>query len=284
MTVHRVRRGDTPYNIAKRYSGDGNRYRELLEANPGFKADTKSGWKQLMTGDVIAIPEGWSNPDAPVEPAPRNALVELPRGSRFPPTPTPVDATSVYRALEAAWGRIFNDKPTQEALTVCVSQWALETGWGKSCFNWNLGNMKAREGDGLDHTFYPTWEVLPRAVAHGLAAKAEPRTRPVDGAGPDVVITSETDSTAVVWFYPDHYMCRFRSFRSLDEGAEEYLKALFHRYKKAWVSLATGNPSCFAETLKTYDYFTAPLDGPKGYRTALVSIFNRIQAQLKKAA
>lgn len=286
--THRVKRGDTPFNIAQRYCGDGARNAELLDLNPDFRTDeTKSGWRMLRTGDVLQIPEDWQNPESerPTDPGPLEPA-EVPRGSRFAPEAVKVDATSVYHALVAAWTRIFNDAPTSEALALCVSQWALETGWGKSCFNFNLGNLKAREGDGLDHTFYPTWEVLSRAAAHELAAKAEPRTRPEDGGGPNAVLTSEDPAanTAVVWFYPDHYMCRFRAFRSLDEGAEEYLKALFHRYKRAWASLSTGNPSTFAEALKAYGYFTAPLDGPKGYRTALTSIFNRVQTQLKNAA
>jgi hypothetical protein len=294
MPSHVVKRGDNPSSIAKKYTGDETRHPELLAANPAFdKGDGK--WKMLKSGDILALPEGWARDveDAretepgPVDPEPSseplpNALVSLapPPGARFAPTHTPESATLVFNALTAAWKKLFGDEPAKESIAVLVSQWALETGWGKTCWNWNLGNIKAHPTDGLDHTYYPCWEVLTRANAHTVAAN--PGQRKDGKPGPDVLIASEDEvqGTAVVWFYPDHDGCRFRAFRSLEAGAEEYLKVLFHRYRRAWASVLIGNPSGFAAALKTLEYFTAPLDGPKGYRTALVSIWNRVQTQL----
>lgn len=224
--------------------------------------------------------------DAPASEPVRNALVALdPKpGSRFAPEATSTTATAVFGALTAAWEKLFAETPSPDSIAVLVAQWALETSWGKTCWNWNLANIKASPGDDLDHTYYPCWEVLTRADAH--AAAANPGVRSDGKPGPDVVLVSEDEvqGTAVVWYYPDHDGCRFRAFRSLEAGAEEYLKVLFHRYRRAWSSVILGNPSGFASALKTLDFYNAPLDGPKGYRTALVSIWNRLQTQLQAQA
>lgn len=47
-----VQPGDTLYNIATRFLGDGNRYREIEQANPGLKAES------LSVGRKIHIPTG----------------------------------------------------------------------------------------------------------------------------------------------------------------------------------------------------------------------------------
>lgn len=205
-----------------------------------------------------------------------------PKVSRIAPKQTPATPTAVFAALVGAWQRLFGETPSDDSVAVLVSQWALETSWGESCFNFNLGNVPAVDGDGNAFTYYPCWEVVSRAEAHELLKAAGERK---DGKpGPDVVIANETDdAAAVVWFYPDHPRCRFRAFSSLEDGAEAYLKTLFHRYKRAWASVLLGSPSGFASDLKALGFFKAPLDGAQGYRTALVGIFNRVQGQLKRS-
>ncbi len=298
MPTYEVRRGDHPSAIAKKFTGDDTRHPELLNANPSFRRG--EGWRTLRRGDVLQLPEGWQavederetapalpeSPPSDPEPAPVARLVpgEAPPGSRFPATHTPHSPPVIFKALTTAWEKLYGETPAPESVAVLVSQWALETGWGKTCWNNNLANVKARPNDGHDHTYFPCWEVLTRSEAHEAAA--HPGERKDGKPGPDVVIASEdqVQGTAVVWFYPDHDGCRFRAFRSLEAGAEEYLKVLFHRFRRAWASVIIGDPSGFAASLKLLDFYTAPLDGPKGYRTALVSIFNRVQTQLKSAA
>ena len=49
MTNHKVQKGDTLWSIAKKYLGDGNRYKEIQKAN-GLK-DT-----DIYPGTVLKIP------------------------------------------------------------------------------------------------------------------------------------------------------------------------------------------------------------------------------------
>lgn len=54
MTRYTVKSGDTLWGIAKKYLGDGNKYKEILKAN-GLK-DTV-----IRSGMVLNIPSGVSN-------------------------------------------------------------------------------------------------------------------------------------------------------------------------------------------------------------------------------
>lgn len=49
MTTHRVKKGETLWGIAKKYYGDGNKYKLIMEANS--LTDTL-----IKTNDVLRIP------------------------------------------------------------------------------------------------------------------------------------------------------------------------------------------------------------------------------------
>ncbi len=301
LRLYRVKHGDTPALIAKKYTGNEQRHRELLEANPAFqqakpgsnrdKGKLVIGWKMLKTDDMLILPEAWPmvgndtptipevpNPPTVPPPPPPAPVVITNVPKRLPPTLTPASTGDIVRALRKAWPlELKYDPPKPECIAVLTAQWALETGWGRSCVAWNLGNVKSRQGDGSDFTYFKCWEVLDSKTAHALVAQAPPRTG--DGA-PSVLIDKELpDGKARVTIFPDHEGCRFRAFASLEEGARAYLQKLHTRFGKAWNYVDAGDPSGFAAALKSLGYFTAPLDGPEGYRPALVRIFNQVVKQ-----
>lgn len=103
------------------------------------------------------------------------------------------------------------------ALSVLWAQFALETGRGNYCWNWNLGNIKWSPG--RDYSILRTYEI-------------------VDGKRVDL------DD-------------RFRAFESIDQGALDYLSFLLRAsYAKAWEAVLSGDPSRFAHVLKTLGYYT----------------------------
>ena len=54
--------GDSPYAIAKKLTGDPNRWRELIKANPQKAVNSATGnFKTLYPGEVLNLPAGWSN-------------------------------------------------------------------------------------------------------------------------------------------------------------------------------------------------------------------------------
>ena len=150
---------------------------------------------------------------------------------------TKCTAADLVWALWRAWIQLFGAPPKPKSIWVLAAQWALETGWGKSCHCWNLGNRKHVDGDGRCFTFYRCNEII---------------------------------GGKVVWFDPPSPGCCFCAFQSLDEGALDYLAFLARRYAVAWQSVLDGDPAGFVHAIKLRGYFTAA-EGP--YRDAVVSIW-----------
>lgn len=130
------------------------------------------------------------------------------------------------------------------AIAILFAQFAFETGWGKYCFNYNLGNVRKMNGDGWAGDVFglpSAWEII-------------------DGKR---VVTGG----------------QFRSFLSLQHGADEhvYFLAHLHNYAPAWelimaacaVELSElGDDAAtvafygrrFVERLKAGHYFTGDLE------------------------
>ncbi len=156
--------------------------------------------------------------------------------TRYDPTRTPLDPSSVRAALTAAWAVKFGQAPPMNAVAVLLSQVTLETGL-KACWNWNLGNVKAAKGQ--DYTeLAGVWEVI-------------------DGKRVD--LPKGAPGT------------QFRAFASLQDGVRAYLDVLYHRFSKSWPAVLTGDPGRFAELLRAQGYYTAPLDH---YRAGMLRLFD----------
>lgn len=162
---------------------------------------------------------------------------------------TPVTAREVYVGLERAWIALFGEQPEREALCVLLSQWALETGHGKKCHNYNLGNVKSSQKGG-EWCFFRCNEIIKKKT---------------------------------VWFDPDHPACCFVAYRTLNSGAEAYLHKLHTKYAAAWPAVLAGDPAQFTIQIRALGYFTANLedyigkDGKTkpGYKRSMVSLYKR---------
>lgn len=138
---------------------------------------------------------------------------------------TPCSPADLYAALRAAWPDMCPGDPcTRASLLVLLGQWALETGWGKSCHRWNLGNAKHVPGDGHDYVQFRCSEVI---------------------GGKEI------------FFDPPNPATSFVAFPTLDEGARYYLGSLRHRFAFAWPSVLAGDPAGFSHALKVAHYYTA---------------------------
>lgn len=157
---------------------------------------------------------------------------------------TPVSPGELAVALSLAWRAVVGTEPTRPALLTLMSQWALETGWGKSMHRYNLGNIKSVPGDGRSWTFFACDEVI---------------------------------GGRVVQFVPKQSGCRFRAYDSLEEGAEDYLRLLMRRYASAWPAVEAGDPAQFAHRLKLKNYYTA---SESLYAKNLTSIYRTLDARL----
>jgi hypothetical protein len=140
-------------------------------------------------------------------------------GQLVPALKTPVTVPGLYVSLQAAWRTQMGAQAPRDALRCLLAQWALETGRGKWCVCFNLGNAKHVAGDGRDWCSYEAFEMV---------------------SGRKVVSTMA-----------------FRAFPSLDAGASDYLAMLRNNFGTAWSALVGGDPHAFVQALAAAKYFTA---------------------------
>lgn len=141
---------------------------------------------------------------------------------------TKITPAAFASALSAAWRTFFGGPGPRPAIVLLMAQSAHETAEWKYVHNFNIGNIKALDGDGYDWTMF--------------------RCR-------------EKQNGVDVYFDPPHPATRFRAFRTLTEGAIDHLAFLYWRarYATAWAELKTGDPWKFATALRAAGYYTDPV-------------------------
>jgi len=153
---------------------------------------------------------------------------------------TPWTTAQVGQELVAAWHRRFGSGPTARSIAILLSQWALETGRGRSCFASNLGNARppATRGDVLCCQLTRVSEVI---------------------------------GGVEYFFAPPSVGSTFRAFASLAEGADFYLGLLFTRFQRAWPAVLAGDPERYSLALAELGYYSA---NPTLYTRTMVALFN----------
>jgi hypothetical protein len=177
-------------------------------------------------------------------------------------TTTPT-ARSVVSMLLQVWPEL-----TQTGARTLAAQFMAETGGGKYCFNWNLGNVKA--GASEPHMYLNgVWEVdspagaqsqLARANGMAHIATAEEITKKGWGcpAGKSIIV-----------FDPPHPQCRFRAYSSLEDGAQRWLghhQRIARANQDFLPALNRGDIPAVAHALKLAGYYTA---GESDYARAM---------------
>lgn len=164
----------------------------------------------------------------------------------------PARTTPTLEAYVGAVVRAWTDVApcTREACAVLWAQYMIETG-GRSCWNWNIGNVKASDISRPWHALRGVWEGVSAAEAARLVAAGE-AVLDANAAHQRAV----APRTAVV-FEPPHPATRFRSFDSLDEAMGEHLALLRRRFSRGWPGVLAGDVVAFARGLRAQGYFTA---------------------------
>jgi len=179
---------------------------------------------------------------------------------------TAVTAQQMALALHEAYHRYFNSHPNRDSIRILLSQWALETGWGKSMWCFNVGNAKSRNGDGHDWCFFKCNEVIKRSTAEALQ-RASPATAKI--------ASYRSDGLCVIWFHPKHAWARFRAFRTLEDGVRDHLRLIVQKFDKAWPCIVKGDPVEYSRALKRQGYYTAD---EAQYTRVLKSVFDKLDS------
>ena len=173
---------------------------------------------------------------------------------QVPITRTVITLRDYARAVLAKWGGGL--RPSKASVAVLWAQYCIETG-GANCWNYNIGNVKARAGDGYDfHCLRGVWEGFPVAEAQRLIASGEALADPSKDHAAAIDPKGEGKRISVV-FQPPHPQTRFRAFYSLEEAMGDHLALLQKRFASAWGAVLAGDYKAFAAQLKARGYFTA---------------------------
>lgn len=167
---------------------------------------------------------------------------------QVPVVRTVVTMSDYARAVVRAWD---DETPAKASVAVLWGQYMIETG-GKACWNFNIGNVKAVNGDGYDyHCLSGVWEGVDPVTATRLVSTGEARLDPSadhhEAVSPKVAVI----------FDPPHPATRFRAFRNLDDAMRDHLALLRKRFAVAWPAVVAGDPKVFAQKLHDAHYFTA---------------------------
>ena len=178
---------------------------------------------------------------------------------------TPATVEEIGRALALAWLRLFGEMPSRASIALLLAQSALETSRWRSCYSWNLGNVKATPAWSGSHCERYCNELLTEQQARDAVSRASLQP---DGTL-DVILGGVVGGKRIANFYPPNPASRFRAFATLEDGALDYLSILADRFASAWRYLEDGDASGFALALHRARYYTAD---PKAYAAGLVSL------------
>ena len=156
---------------------------------------------------------------------------------------TTYTSVQIVKAFIEAWLQEFNELPSEDVIGVLYAQNSLETGYSKSMYNNNIGNIKAVDKSTITVNYFilpGTWEVL---------------------NGKKVVLSTENPGS------------RFLSFDDLKSGVMHHIRFLKQkRFSKAWDSVLSGDPRKFSLELKSQMYYTSD---ELTYTRNLVWIFDK---------
>lgn len=142
-----------------------------------------------------------------------------------------MDPSQIRSAIARAHEHLVGRPASRPLLDVLTAQVAHETGRGQSMYNYNFGGIKG-------------------AGTHGETARC--RTREILGGTEKVVVDG------------------FRSYRTAEEGAVDYLAFLQRRYGSALRAAESGDVTGYAAELKRKGYYTASVESYTAALRALV--------------
>lgn len=184
---------------------------------------------------------------------------------------TTATVEQMYVAFDNGWNALFQESLGHKSVLIFIAHWALETGWGKKCHNWNLGNTRTKIGsDTYDWVLYECGEDLDPADAKREVAK-DPKNAWIVGPAP------RNPGKVSVLFRPPHPTCCFRAFASLEEGVIDYIGLLHKRFPACLPGLRSGDAVRYVTGLKQHGYFTASIEV---YLKTFTSVYGPLQKKI----
>ncbi len=136
-----------------------------------------------------------------------------------PLTRTRASRAEMRDAIARAEQRLTGHAPSASFIDIVTAQACLETGSGRSMYNFNFGGIKGTSPNGMTAV----------SATHEWEGNNRYRTQ-----------------------------AHFRAYESIDEGAQDFLSLLHRRYSAAIAAAERGDVDGYAHALKGRGYFTGP--------------------------
>lgn len=159
-----------------------------------------------------------------------------------PAVRTTVTAAELYPAFGAGVEALTGVTPSREAVLALLGQFLFETGGGKSCWCFNLTNIRHTPNDGRSWCAIPFCSEIIAGHERYFARDDETAAR-LRPAHPNVVANRSA--------------CLFRAFDSLEEGCHDHLATLQRRFPRSWAAAMRGDVGGFVLALHDENFYTA---------------------------
>jgi hypothetical protein len=162
-------------------------------------------------------------------------------------------AKDVVSMLRQGWSEL-----NEQGARTLTAQFLHETGGGKYCFNWNLGNVKAKDASVLHMYLRNVWEGLDAGAADATVARSNGLAH-IATADEIKAHGWQIPGKTIVVFQPPHDAARFLAYPSLSEGASGWLtrhKGYATAHAEYLGYLNAGDCANVAHALKSYRYYT----------------------------
>lgn len=163
-------------------------------------------------------------------------------GQKVEPLVTPIEELQLAIGASKGYEKAFGSTPKLTAIGCAWAQLSLETGRGKHCYHYNVGNITAFGWDG---------------DSYELITKERVRRN------------------------PDHWeerSLKYRVYKDLVEGCEDYWKLLARKYAPVLSMFSYGKPDLAAFKLSELCYYTAR---PEPYAKAMSSLYDEFFRRFK---
>ncbi|MBV9950289.1 MAG: hypothetical protein JOZ69_25845 [Myxococcales bacterium] len=203
---------------------------------------------------LATFPAALAEPEEAVPVVVRGPLTSSPAEASLTRTSPGIRAT--VRALEHAWPEL-----TEVGARTLAAQSLLETDGGSACWNWNIGNLKARADE--PHVYlHGTWEVVASSAAVQLVSESNGLARIATEAEARAKGWSCPPGSQVVVFEPPHEATRFAAYRTLPEAVSAWVRYLREhvaaRVPGFVTAVEAGDAAAVVHKLKLAGYDTAP--------------------------
>lgn len=165
--------------------------------------------------------------------------------AQMPVVRTPISMRDFAGALIRVL-REMGVQPSKAACGVFWAQYALETGAGGFCWNYNLFNHKVTQSQ------------VAAGVPYMMLAN-----------------TWEVEKGQKVMYQPPHPATWFRAYSSFESAMGDHVAAVKSgRYATSWPAVITGDVTLYATRLRERGYYTAPLIDYVALMTAKLKAWN----------